>query len=240
MPIPAAPAVPAAVEILGRSSSHYTRMVRLLAHALGVDYTLRPIHDLMSEDPATFAGNPALKLPALRIGGAVGSPVYWGSTNACRQLARLVPGGEARVFWPEQANALANAQTNALTDSALLANAHEVLAHAMAAQVEVVFHEVVSQRAPDAASRKRRRSLELCLAWLDAELDAVHAALPAGKIALFDLGLFCLLDHLTFRNPMDLSGLPRLSAFASEFGARPEARATPYSFDPRPEDSAAG
>ena len=226
------PAVPPVVEIIGRSSSHYTRMVRLLAHALGVDYTLRPIHDLMSEDPGTFAGNPALKLPALRIGGAIGSPVYWGSTNACRQLARLVPDGEAQVFWPEQANA----QTNALTDSPLLANAHEVLAHAMAAQVEVVFHEVVSQRAPDAASRKRRRSLELCLAWLDAELDAVHAALPAGRIALFDLGLFCLLDHLPFRNPMDLSGLPRLIAFAAEFGARPEAQATPYVFDPRPED----
>lgn len=224
MQIPTAPPV---VEILGRSSSHYTRMVRLLAHALGVDYTLRPVHDLMSEDPATFAGNPALKLPALRIGDAARTHVYWGSTNACRQLARLVPGGEARVFWPEQANAQ--------LDGPLLANAHEVLAHAMAAQVEVVFHEVVSQRAADAASRKRRRSLELCLAWLDAELDAIHAALPTGRIALFDLGLFCLMEHLPFRNPMDLSGHPRLTAFAAAFAARPEARATPYAFDPRPE-----
>lgn len=235
-------AAPPAIEILGRSSSHYTRMVRLLAHALGVDCTLRPIHDLMSEDPATFAGNPALKLPALRVVHAVGAAddaaaseapaqieaVYWGSANACRQLARAVEGGEARVFWPEQAH------------SALLANAHEVLAHAMAAQVEVVFHEVVSQRAADAASRKRRRSLELCLAWLDARLDAIHAELPEGRIALFDLGLFCLLEHLPFRNPMDLSGLPRLTAFAAEFGARPEARATPYMFDPRPEDRTAG
>ena len=233
-------AAPPAIEILGRSSSHYTRMVRLLAHALGVDYALRPIHDLMSEDPATFAGNPALKLPALRIvhaagdaadpasGGAPAETVYWGSANACRQLARAVPGGEARVFWPEHAH------------GALLANAHEVLAHAMAAQVEVVFHEVVSQRAADAASRKRRRSLELCLAWLDARLDAIHAELPEGRIALFDLGLFCLLEHLPFRNPMDLSELTRLTAFAAEFGARPEALATLYVFDPRPEDRAAG
>lgn len=217
--MPTAAAVPA-IEIIGRSSSHYTRMVRLLAHALGVHCTLRPIHDLMSEDPAIFAGNPALKLPALRVGEAV----YWGSANACRQLARTVPDGEARVFWPEQAH------------GALLANAHEVLAHAMAAQVEVVFHEVVSQRAPDAASRKRRRSLELCLAWLDARLDAIHAELPQGRIALFDLGLFCLLEHLPFRNPMDLSGLPRLTAFVAEFGARPEALATPYVFDPRPDN----
>lgn len=206
------PAAPPAIEILGRSSSHYTRMVRLLAHALGVDCTLRPIHDLMSEDPAIFAGNPALKLPALRIvraagdeadAASAGTPtetVYWGSANACRQLARTVPDGEARVFWHEQAH------------SALLANAHEVLAHAMAAQVEVVFHDVVSQRAEDAASRKPRRSLVLCLAWLDAHLDAVHAELPQGRIALFDLGLFCLLEHLPFRNPMDLTGLARLTA----------------------------
>ena len=213
------PTVTADIVIIGRQSSHYTRMVRLLAHALGAEYRLQPVHELLSEDPATFAGNPALKLPALRIG----ADVWWGSANACRALARAVPGGEARVFWPEQAT------------TPLLANAHEVLAHAMAVQVEVVFHERVSQRPPDATSRKRRRSLELCLDWLDAHWDAVRSGLPAGRIALFDLGLFCLLEHLPFRNPMDMTTLPRLAAFVAESGARPDAQATPYRFDPAPD-----
>lgn len=210
------------IEIIGRQSSHYTRVVRMLALELGIDAPLAPIFDLMSTDPATYAGNPALKLPALRIGDVV----VWGSHSACRQLARQVDGGEARVFWPEDAR------------DPLLMNAHEIVAHAMATQVEVVFHEIVSKRPPDPTSRKRRESLLNCLAWLDAHLGAVHAQLPRDRIALFDLMLFCLLEHLPFRNPIDLSGMPALTAFVAEFSARASAQATPYRFDaPPPETS---
>ncbi len=209
------------LEIIGRQSSHYTRQVRLLAHELGVDYALQPIHDLMSEDPVVFAGNPALKLPALRQGDIV----VWGSLNACRWLARQADDGVARVFWPEQAT------------TALAMNAHEVLAHAMAAQVEVVFHEIVSKRPPDAASRKRRTSLVQCLVWLDRHWDDIRAEVPTTKIAIFDLGLFCLLEHLPFRNPIDLSSMPRLTAFAAVFAERPSAQATPYRFDAPPPEA---
>ena len=204
--------------LVGRQSSHYTRVVRMLAVELGVEASLEPIHDLLSQDPAVFAGNPALKLPALRLG----DEVVWGSLNACRALARQSPAGEEGVAWPEQAR------------SARLMNAHELVAHAMAAQVEVVFHEIVSRRAPDDASRKRRASLVNSLAWLDRELDAVRAELPPGRIALLELQLFCLLEHLPFRNPMDLSGWPALVAFADAWRQRPSARATPYRFDPPP------
>ncbi len=146
------------LEIIGRRSSHYTRQVRLLAHELGIGYALQPIHDLMSEDPEVFAGNPALKLPALRQGDIV----VWGSLNACRWLARQAEDGVARVFWPEQAA------------TALAMNAHEVLAHAMAGQVEVVFHELVSKRPPDPGSRNRRTSLVESLAWLDRHWDDIR------------------------------------------------------------------
>lgn len=214
----------APIEIVGRQSSHYTRLVRMLAHELGVEYTLRPIHDLMSEDPASFAGNPALKLPALRQGDVV----IWGSHNACRWLARQAPEGIDRVFWPEQA-----------TDPLCL-NAHELLTHAMAAQVEVVFHEIVSKRPPDATSRKRRTSLVGSLGWLDAHWAALRATLPETRIALFDLGLFALLEHLPFRNPIDLSAMPRLVAFADDVRRRPSAQATPYRFDAPPPETASG
>ena len=213
--------MPHDIEIIGRRSSHYTRQLRLLAHELGIDYALRPIHDLLSDDPAAYAGNPALKLPALRCGEST----VWGSMNACRWLARQTPDGEARVFWPEQAS------------SALAMNAHELLAHAMAVQVEVVFHEIVSKRAPDAASRKRRASLGGSLRWIDAHWRGIRAELPIGRIAIFDVGLFCLLEHLPFRNPMDLSAMPHLRAFATEFGTRASAQATPYSFDAPPPET---
>ena len=209
------------VEIVGRQSSHYTRVVRMLALELGIDAPLAPIFDLMSTDPATYAGNPALKLPALRVG----EDTVWGSLNACRHLARQVDGGEARVFWPEDAR------------TPLLMNAHEVVTHAMAAQVEVVFHEIVSKRPPDAASRKRRQSLLGCLAWLDAHLDAIRAQLPSERIALFELMLFCLLEHLPFRNPVDLSDMPALTALVADFGTRASAQATPYRFDAPPPEA---
>lgn len=214
------------IQIVGRQSSHYTRAVRMLALELGIDASLAPIFDLMSTDPATYAGNPALKLPALRVGDAV----VWGSQNACRQLARQIDRGEARVFWPEEAR-------DPLLMNAHEIVAHEIVAHAMAAQVEVVFHEIVSKRPPDATSRKRRESLVDCLAWLEAHLDAIHARLPRDRIALLDLMLFCLLEHLPFRNPVDLSDMPALTAFVAAFGARASAQATPYRFDAPPPET---
>ncbi|MBX3712759.1 MAG: glutathione S-transferase family protein [Lysobacter sp.] len=212
---------PPTIRIVGRQSSHYTRVVRMLALELGIDAPLAPVFDLMSTDPATYAGNPALKLPALRVG----DDTAWGSRNACRLLARQVEGGEVRVFWPEDARA------------PLLMNAHEIVAHAMAAQVEVVFHEIVSKRPPDATSRKRRESLLGCLTWLNAHLDSIRAQLPVERIAMFDLMLFCLLEHLPFRNPIDLSNMPVLTAFATTYGARASAQATPYRFDAPPPEA---
>lgn len=206
------------IGIVGRQGSHYTRMVRMLAHELGVDYALQPIYDLLSEDPGVFGGNPALKLPAVRIGDTT----VWGSQNACRAIARSVPGGESRVFWAEDAR------------TPLLMNAHEIVAHTMAVQVEVVFHEIVSKRPPDAASHKRRASLENCLAWLDANLDAIQAELPPERIRMIELGLFAVLEHFGFRNPMDLSALPRLTGFMADFGQRASAQATPYRVDTPP------
>lgn len=206
------------IEIIGRQGSHFTRMVRMLAHELGVGYTLRPIYDLLSEDPEVFGGNPALKLPALRQGGTV----VWGSQNVCRALARTVPDGEARVFWAEDAR------------TPLLMNAHEIVAHAMAVQVEVVFHEIVSKRPPDAASHKRRTSLVNCLVWLDTNLPDIRAALPPGRIRMIELALFAVLEHFGFRNPMDLSAMPRLTGFMAEFGQRASAQATPYRVDTPP------
>ncbi len=46
--------------------------------------------------------------------------------------------------------------------------------------------------------------------------------------------LYAVLEHFGFRNPMDLGGAPRLTAFMAEWGARESARATPYVVDTRP------
>ena len=203
-----------ALTLVGRQSSHYTRVARMFAAELGVPYKLTPILDLMSLDAQTFADNPALKLPILRRG----DDYIYGTLNICRVFADEV-GARQDVGWPES------------FETPRLMNAHELLAHAMAAEVEIVVHEFVEKRPVDNASRKRRSSLVNCLRWLDANLAALRPALAGHRLTWFDVGLFCLLEHLPFRNPMDLSGLRALTAFAEDFGARPSAQATPYRFD---------
>ncbi len=83
-------------EIIGRQSSHYTRLVRIFALELGVRCQFTPIFDLISMDRSTYAGNPALKLPILN---SAGEHIY-GSQNICRALL-LISGNDQQVVWPE-------------------------------------------------------------------------------------------------------------------------------------------
>lgn len=48
------------IELIGRQGSHYTRMVRLLAHELDLACVLRPIHDLPFRNPMELPPTPNL------------------------------------------------------------------------------------------------------------------------------------------------------------------------------------
>lgn len=213
---------PAPVEIIGRSSSHFTRVTLLVAHELGVPVELRVIHDLTSVDAAVFAGNPALKMPSLRRGGSL----LFGAENICRALAEVAaPELAARVVWPE-----------ALRGD-LSRNAQELVWHAMAAQVQLVLGTLVGKLpAEHTFFAKGRAGFEGALGWLDEHLPAVLAALPAERlVSLFEVTLFCLVEHLEFRQSLPVAPYPALIEFARRFGARPSAQRTAYKFDPPPE-----
>ncbi|MGC4087143.1 MAG: hypothetical protein QM756_04410 [Polyangiaceae bacterium] len=49
--------------LVGRSSSHFTRLTRVFAAEFGVRYRFQIVPDLLSTEPADYADNPALKLP---------------------------------------------------------------------------------------------------------------------------------------------------------------------------------
>lgn len=211
------------VQIVGRSSSHFTRLTLIFAHELGVSFELVPVHDMTETDPAIYAGNPALKLPILRRGG---SPVF-GAENICRALAELADPPR-RVVWPEQLG------------SDLARNAHELVRHAMAAQVQLIFGTVVAQLPADNLYFvKAREGFAGALAWLDEHLARVLESLPASReLSLFEASLYCLVDHLTFRATLPLQPYPALVRFAQEFAARPSAQRTPYRFDAPPANAA--
>lgn len=207
------------VQLYGRSSSHFTRVPLVFAHELGVPFELIPIHDITAVDPAVFAGNPALKLPILRRAGSL----VFGAENICRALADLSVT-RRQIAWPEQLR------------EDVSRNAQELVWHGMAAQVQLVFGTVVGKLPADNVYfAKGRAGFEGALRWLDAHLsEALDALPPARELSLFEVTLFCLLEHLTFRDTLPVAPYPSLVRFARSFGARPSAQRTAYRFDPAP------
>jgi glutathione S-transferase len=207
----------ASIQIVGRSSSHFTRVTLIFAHELGVPFELVPLHDMTATDPAIFAGNPALKIPVLRRGDSL----LFGAENICRALAELAPGH--RIVWPEQLR------------GDVSRNAQELVWHAMAAQVQLVMGTAVAKLPADSVFfAKIRAGFEGALRWVEDNLGAALAALTERDLSLFEVTLFCLLEHLAFRETLPLAPYPALVAFAREFGRRPSAQLTAYRFDPRP------
>ena len=232
------------VEIIGRSSSHFTRVATLIAHELDVPFTLVPVFDLLGSDPALFAGNPALKIPVLRLTSGPShlsqSTLLFGAANIARRLATLArPDAASRLTWPDARH------------DDLAHNAHELVVHGMSTQVQLV----VAARHPGALSQsdtsapiprdevylaKLQRGFEGTLAWLEAHLDPLLDALAPEGLAsalragtsLTEVMLFCLVDHIRYRGTASLAPYPKLVRFTEVFSQRPSAERTRYRRDP--------
>ena len=207
------------VQLFGRSSSHFTRVPLIFAHELGVPVELVPIPDMTSVDPAVYAGNPALKLPTLRSAGSL----IFGAENICRTLADLADA-TMRVVWPEQLR------------EDVARNAQELVWHGMAAEVQLIFGTIVGKLpAENIYFAKGRDGFEGALRWLDDNLASVLRALPSPRdVSLFEVTLFCLVDHIAFRGTLSVQPYPSLVRFAADFAARPSAQRTSYRFDSPP------
>jgi glutathione S-transferase len=201
------------LSILGRSSSHFTRVVRMFAHELGVDYVFRPVPELSSRDPSVYGGNPALKIPALQtVDGA-----WFGALNICRELERRTVAAP-RVMWPEQ-----------LRDR-MASNAQELVLQGMSTEVALIMQ--ASSDGSIATSSKGFESLTNSLRWLDENLPGVRAEICQPEaLSFLDLTTYCFVTHLDFRQVADLSPYRALHAFCEEVGRKPSARATSYRFD---------
>jgi glutathione S-transferase len=201
--------------LVGRSSSHFTRVVRVMAAELGVAYAFQVVKDLRSLEASDYSGNPALRLPILK--SARGE--WFGSLPISRELARLAPEPRT-IIWPEDLS------------EALPSNVQELTLQAMASEVTLIMAELAGTPATDAQVTKLALSLRNMLGFLDQNVDAALARLPRERDASFlEVTLFCLLRHLEFRKLLDTSGWRALAAFAEGFERRASAQATPYRFD---------
>lgn len=201
--------------IIGRSSSHFTRTVRIFAAETSVDCSFRAVRDLMSTDIADYGGNPALRLPILHTPRGA----WFGALNICRELSRL-SSLRQRIVWPEH------------LDQPLLANAQELVVQAMATEVALIMAQVAGASDGNRHQAKLRESLLNTLSWLEENARDALAALPGERdLSYLEVSLFCLFTHLEFRHILPTAPYPTLNEFSQQFSARASAANTPYRFD---------
>ena len=203
------------MQLFGRSSSHFTRIARIFAAECEVEYGFTVIRDLMSTDPADYGGNPALKMPTLQ------SPDgdWFGSIAVCREFVRQSELN-LDVAWPED---LASSRA---------ADAQEMVLQAMSTEVALVMGKTTGVAADNAHQAKLRASLLGTMQWLEDNASAVLASLPPERdLSYLEVSLFCLVEHLPFRDVLATAGFPNLRAFAEKIGQRSSAKATPFKFD---------
>lgn len=202
--------------LIGRSSSHFTRVARIFAVETGVAYSFQVVRDLTSSDMADYAGNPALKLPILKTRGTT----WFGALNICRELSRQ-SNRRLRIVWPEE------------LDQALAANTQELVVHAMSTEVALIMARLATENESSAQLVKMRQSLLNTLVWLEENARPALALLPTERdLSYLEVTLFCLVTHLEFRDVLPLTAYPQLSDFCQTFASRASVAATAYRFDP--------
>jgi glutathione S-transferase len=213
--MPGAPEAHDRPVIIGRSSSHFTRITRIFAAELRVDYSFRVVRDLLSTDPADYGGNPALKIPSLQTPQGV----WFGAQNVCRELWRR-SSSRPRVIWPEE------------LDQPLLANTQELVLQAMSTEVSLIMAKAGNASDSSPSQAKNRKALVNMVSWLEEHAPAALAALPPQRdLSFLEVSLFCLVTHLEFREVLPTAPYAALNRFCQQFSTRPSAAETTFRFD---------
>src|SRR5688572_25694129 len=117
--------------LVGRSSSHFTRVARMVAIELGVEHDLRIVRDITSADKRDYGDSPALKIPVLV--DAEG-PLF-GTENICRALA-------------SRAGRRTDIVLRGDVEARSVANAEELTLHVMSAEVSLIMAKLTGAAAP--------------------------------------------------------------------------------------------
>jgi hypothetical protein len=200
--------------ITGRSSSHFTRVTRIFAAELHVDYSFNIVRDLMSLNTADYADNPALNIPTLRAT----TGTWYGALNISRELSRQsrLP---LRIVWPEHLG------------QPMLANAQELITQAMSTEVTLIMANAAGSDTSDTHQLKIRQRLTNIMSWLDNNVNTVISVLPERDLSYLEVTLFCLMQHLEFRKVLPTDCYRNTLIFCEHFGGRSSAVATKYRFD---------
>jgi glutathione S-transferase len=184
--------------------SHFSRKVRILASALGLELELVDAGNVADADPAAFGPNPLMRVPTL----VDGDITLFESDHIAAHLVRCHD--------PRDRFAVLSTDPDVL-------NARAVLNGLMATEVELLLaaRTGIDTRAMP-RFEKMRASIASALAWLEA-----RPGLFAGPPTYLGFHLVCALDHLAFYGevPIDQPGLraaaSRISCDPSVYASRP-------------------
>lgn len=201
--------------LIGRSSSHFTRVARIFAAEMRIDHSFRVVRDLMSSDPGDYGGNPALRIPVLQTSRGA----WFGALNISRELWRR-SNPRPRVIWPED------------LDEPLLSNVQELVLQAMATEVTLIMDKLAGVGDSSAHHAKLRKGLGNMMSWLEENARPALAALPPQRdLSYLEVTLFCLVTHLEFRDVLPTGPYPELKNFCQRFATRASIGETSYRFD---------
>ena len=203
---------PMTTTLIGRSSSHFTRITRIFAAELSIEYSFSIVRDLSSADTSVYAGNPALKIPVMQNSRGT----WFGALPICREFQRE-SSRTLKVIWPED-----------LTDS-ITSNAQELVLHAMTAGVNLIMNKMA--QGTSSAHPKIDASLDNALLWLEEHLPATLKSLPPRDLSFLETSLYCLATHLEFRQIRDIRNHHNLIQFCEQFSIRASSKATAFKFD---------
>jgi glutathione S-transferase len=206
---------PQSLTLFGRSSSHFTRITRLFAAELGIEYSFEIVRDLRIVDPVVYGGNPALKVPVLRTPRGA----FFGALNICRELERQSKRRLA-VVWPED------------LAEPLFVNAQELITSAMSTEVSLVMAKIAGEEGSLGPSKKQTESLLRVVEWLETNVEQALFALPPDRdLSYLEVSLYCLVTHLEFRELLPTAPYETLNTFCRHFAQRASAQSTAFAFD---------
>jgi glutathione S-transferase len=185
---------PAILKLYGTTTSPYTRKIRILARAAGLNV---PLVDTRTEDGATALARvaPLGKVPVLELDD--------------EPPTRVIPdsGVIASWLWAHHAPALRAAGFAFSADDWAARELTMVVEGALDAAINRFY--LLRDKLPDQGYVTRQADrVTTTLAWLDARMPAFARPLSAAA-----LSLGCALDWMVFRAMADLSRFPRLAAF---------------------------
>lgn len=174
--------------------SHFSRKVRILLEALGLDASLLDAGNVGGADATAFGPNPLMKVPTL----VDGDRTIFDSDHIAQYLVqRHDPGDRFGV----------------LTSDPGTLNARAVMNGVMATEVELILAERsgIDTRAL-ARFDKMRAAIDAGLAWLERHADAFPA-----QPSYLAFHLVAMWDHLALYGPCPLD-YPRLHAIVARTG----------------------